>query len=227
MWSFLLPSLVGRWRVVMPEFSGSGETVDPGGRIEVDDLVAQAAGVIDALGIDRYHLAGYSLGAAAAAALAGAQGDRVRSLTLVCGWARSGPRERLQFDLWRRLFATDRDLFTRYLFSVGMTPSVLEAVGDGVEELIAMTAATIAAGTDRHAELDARLDISHRLADITAPTLVIAAALDRVLPLEHSRALAEGIADSRMVEVDHGHLFPLEAPDVLGSMLAEFFDANS
>src|SRR5207248_11327193 len=63
----------------------------------------------DLLGIERYHLSGYSLGAAAAAALAAEHGDRVRSLALVCGWARSGPRERLQFDVWQRLFAADRD----------------------------------------------------------------------------------------------------------------------
>src|SRR5207248_9129818 len=87
----------------------------------------------DLLGIERYHLSGYSLGAAAAAALAAEHGDRVRSLALVCGWARSGPRERLQFDVWQRLFAADRDLFTRYLFSVGMSPAVLEAAGEGVE----------------------------------------------------------------------------------------------
>ena len=51
--------------------------------------------------------------------------------------------------------------------------------------------------------------------------------LKRVLPLEHSRDLAAGIAGSRLEEVDHGHLFPLEAPDVLGSMLTEFFEAKS
>ena len=46
-WTLLLPSLTPRWRVVMPEFSGAGETVDDGGPLEVDVLVAQAAGVID------------------------------------------------------------------------------------------------------------------------------------------------------------------------------------
>lgn len=227
MWALLLPSLVPRWQVVMPEFSGAGETVDDGGRIEVDHLVAQAAGVIDDLGIERYHLSGYSLGAAAAAALAAEHGDRVQSLALVCAWARSGPRERLQFDVWQRLFAADRDLFTRYLFSVGMTPAVLETAGEGVEAFIALTSATLAPGTDRHAELDARLDISDRLAAITARTLVIGGTLDRVLPIEHSRDLAAGITGAKLVEVEHGHLFPLEAPDVLGAMLTEFFEANA
>src|SRR5947209_20543814 len=81
-WSMMLPSLTARWRVVMPEFSGAGETVDDGGALEVDELVAQVDGVIEALGIDRYHLAGYSLGAAIAAALAAEHGARVRSLAL-------------------------------------------------------------------------------------------------------------------------------------------------
>ena len=226
-WALLLPSLVPRWQVVMPEFSGAGETIDEGGPIEVDHLVAQAAGVIDDLGIERYHLSGYSLGAAVAAALAAEHGDRVRSLALVCGWARSGARERLQFDVWQRLFAADPELFTRYLFSVGMTPAVLEAAGEGVEAFIDMTSATLAPGTHRHAELDARLDISDRLGAIKAPTLVIGGRLDRILPLEHSRDLAAGIAGSRLEEVDHGHLFPLEAPDVLATMLTEFFEVKS
>jgi pimeloyl-ACP methyl ester carboxylesterase len=225
-WTLLLPTLTPTWRIVMPEFSGAGETVDDGAPLDVDGLVAQAAAVIDALEIERYHLAGYSLGAALAAALAAEHGDRVRSLVLVCGWATSGPRERLQFDVWQRLFLADRDLFTRYLFSVGMTPAVLEAAGENVEAFIAMTAMTLAPGTDRHADLDGRLDVAGRLARTTAPTLVIGGTLDQVLPIEHSHALAEGIAGSRLLEVDRGHLYPLEAPDELGATLAEFFAAN-
>src|SRR5882672_6759697 len=79
-WVQVTPELAARWRVLAPDF------VDPGRPLEIDDLVDQAIGVLDAAGVDRAHVGGWSLGAVAAAAVAAAQPDRVRSLTLVSGW---------------------------------------------------------------------------------------------------------------------------------------------
>src|SRR5439155_11242532 len=71
-WLLQAPALAARFRVVLPEYAGSGETPDPGRPLEVDDLVDQVAAVTDHLGLDRYHLGGWSLGAVVAAAVAAA-----------------------------------------------------------------------------------------------------------------------------------------------------------
>src|SRR5258705_9928860 len=126
-WLQVTPELAVRWRVLAPDF------VDPGRPLEIDDLVDQAAEVLDAAGVERAHVAGWSLGAVAAAALAAARPDRVRSLVLVSGWARSDAWMAFMFDGWRRLLATDPELYMRVVFNDIFTPAWFDLVGDAAE----------------------------------------------------------------------------------------------
>jgi 3-oxoadipate enol-lactonase len=218
-WVQVVPGLVDRFRVVLPDYAGGGATVDPGGPLEVDDLAAQVLAVADDVGAGRFGLAGWSLGAVVAAAVAAAAPDRVSALTLVCGWAASDARMAFTFDLWRRLLATDRELFARYTFADGASRQLFELIGEGVESLIEPTAASFSSGADRHADLDGRVDIADRLGAITAPTLVVGGVEDRWVPIEHSRHLAATIPDARLVELECGHLVLAERAAELTTLL--------
>jgi 3-oxoadipate enol-lactonase len=220
-WLQVTPAMAERHQVVMPEYAGAGATTDPGGPLELDDLVSQVLGVADAVGADRFHLAGWSLGAVVSAAVAARAPDRVRSLGLVCGWATSDARMRFTFDLWQELLRTDRELFARYAFADGATVGFFELMGEGVDALVPVTASMLAPGSERHAELDARIDIADRLAAITAPTLVVGGVEDRWVPIEHSRQLAAEVEGARLVELDCGHLVPSERAADLAALLLE------
>jgi pimeloyl-ACP methyl ester carboxylesterase len=66
-----------------------------------------------------------------------------------------------------------------------------------------------------------RDDISGRLKEISAPTLVICGHMDRAMPPDKGRLLAEGIPNSRLVEVDGAHAPNLTHPaPVNAAMLA-------
>ena len=158
---------------------GLGRDPRPGGALEVADLAHQMVAVADALGHERFHLAGYSLGAVVAAEAAAQVSARVRSLTLLCGWATTDARMRFTFDLWDRLLKADPELFARYAFADGFTVASFELFGSTIEELLPQMAASFAPGSDRQLELDQRVDIAHRLSAITAPTLVVGALDDR------------------------------------------------
>ncbi len=63
-----------------------------------------------------------------------------------------------------------------------------------------------------------------RLADIHCPTLVVAAAEDRLRSPEEASELAAGIPGARLVTIpDAGHLIPLEQPQALASAIAVIF----
>jgi pimeloyl-ACP methyl ester carboxylesterase len=220
-WAQVTPGLLERFRVVLPEYAGGGGATDGGRPLEVDDLVAQVLAVADDVGAERFGLAGWSLGAVTAAALAAVAPERVSALTLVCGWAVSDARMNFTFDLWRRLFETDRELFARYTFADGATAQLFELLGEGVEALIEPTAASFSSGSGRHAELDRRIDIADRLDAIRAPTLVVGGVEDRWVPIGHGRDLASTIAGARLVELDCGHLVPLERAAELTALLRE------
>jgi pimeloyl-ACP methyl ester carboxylesterase len=205
-WDLVRAAVPGDHRWIMVEFPGSGESSMPTAPIEVDDLVTQALAVVDHLGVDRFHVAGYSLGAVAALATAAAAPARVLTCTSLCGWATTDARMRFTFGLWRRLIATDRALFMRYAVADGFTAAAIAGLEPMLEGIVAMGADSVAPGSDAQLELDERVDIADRLGRITAPTLVLGGAEDRWVDITHSRALAESIAGARLVELPAGHL---------------------
>ena len=86
-----------------------------------------------------------------------------------------------------------------------------------------MAAASLAPGSVRQAELDGRVDIRDRVGAITASTLVVAGVHDRIIPIEHQRALASAIPSARLVELDCGHLVPTERAMELAELLTDWF----
>jgi pimeloyl-ACP methyl ester carboxylesterase len=75
-----LTALAEHFRVIAPDTRGSGATVPPGGPATFDVLTADVVGLIDALGLERVLLAGFSEGAATATLVALHHPDRVRAL---------------------------------------------------------------------------------------------------------------------------------------------------
>jgi len=216
-WLLQLPVLAARWQVVLPYYQASGE------QAEVDDLVAQVLSVADELGLCRFHLAGWSLGAVVAAVLAAAFSERVRSLALVSGWATTDAQMRFQFDFWRRLLADDPATFARYAITDGFTSRWFEQMGEGVDAVVPVIEVSLDPGSDALAALDTRVDVADRLPSITAPTLVVGGLRDRFVPVEHSRHLAELIPGAQLVELDCGHLVVSERAEELSQLLADFF----
>ena len=66
-------------------------------------------------------------------------------------------------------------------------------------------------------------DVRDRLANINAPTLVIAGELDAETPAAYSRILADGLPDAELVVLDGiGHLAVSEAPHTFNRIVRRF-----
>ena len=94
-----LPALTDRYRVILPDQPGFGqsdrpnaeELADPGITVLTRTAILET---LDFLGVDRFHLLGNSLGGAAALSIAITAPDRVSSLVLMApggGWLPTAP----------------------------------------------------------------------------------------------------------------------------------------
>lgn len=228
-WGQLMRHLTPGRSVICPDYAGSGQTRDHGGALQLDELVEQALAVADACGEVRFDLAGYSLGAVVAAAIAARYPARVRRLVLVAGFTGGADsRAALQFGLWRDLIAQDRELMARFILLTGCSPDWLAAQS---ETQLAKRAAMIVKhtrwdGMARQADLDARLDIRTELPRIQTPTRVIAGSHDQMVPAAQTEALAAGIAGADRIILPGGHLLPMEQPQALAETILAFVDAD-
>jgi pimeloyl-ACP methyl ester carboxylesterase len=209
--------------VVRPNFSGSGETRDGGGDLDVDLIADQvAAATLDAVA-GPVDMLGFSLGAVAAAAVAATRPDLVRRLVLVGGWAHStGPRDRFYFETCRALLDADRALFKRFSTLTGFSAAAVDRFGhDGLAQSLADEWPP--PGIGRQIDLGLRVDIRDLLPAITVPTLVIGFAEDAMIPVDGSRQLHAGISGSRLVEVPgEGHMDWFADPTGLVELTREF-----
>ncbi|MFC5183108.1 alpha/beta fold hydrolase [Actinomadura harenae] len=230
-WGPLIDALADRFTLLAPDLSGAGATRDSGGPIFVDDLVRQVVGAADHAGLDRFHLAGHSLGATVATAAAGTVPDRVLSLTAHAGWARTDAWMAFQFDLWARLTRLDPELQARLLQATAMGADTLRArtAYDFAAATAGFTQAVQAAGEGylRQIETDVTVDITGLLPKISAPTVVVSSTDDRVVPPHHQRHLAAAIPNARLVEVPSGHGLPFENTALFVRALTEIIDAHA
>ena len=122
------------------------------------------------------------------------------------------------------------DDFDERLTATVYSPDFRRAHG---EELAARGAAVTALPAAWYSDLEAMLvalgglDLRSRLGAIVCPVLVLAAALDEVIPVERCRAVAEAIADARFVlHETSGHALVAEEPEWLIRQALDFFAAQ-
>jgi pimeloyl-ACP methyl ester carboxylesterase len=187
------------------------------------DLVADAVGILDSLGVDSAHLVGVSMGGGLAQWLAVAHPEKVASLTLVStspGWGADLPP---MSDELRSVFAnpppepdwTDRDAVVEYIVE-GWRPYLGSLAPDEsrLRDLAGRVydrTLNIASSMQNHELLESGEGAPGRarIREIAAPTLVVHGTEDPLFPYPHAEALAREIPDARLLPLEGmGHGFP-------------------
>jgi 3-oxoadipate enol-lactonase len=224
-WGHLVPQLAEKFRVIRPNYSGSGATQDDGGMLSLEKLAKQIIAVADATESPTFDLVGFSLGAAVAAYVAAHYPARVRRLILLAGFASSADsRLSLQFGLWRNLIDHDRRAAAELIMLTGFSPAWVSA--QRLDDLHAIAEDIVTGnrwdGMRRQVELDLDLDVRACAGKIACPTLAIGCAHDHMVAPAHSRALARLIANAEYAELPSGHLAPLETPEAFLNLVQGF-----
>ncbi|MQT14565.1 alpha/beta fold hydrolase [Segnochrobactrum spirostomi] len=224
-WGHLVPDLARHWRVVRPDYSGSGETRDDGGPLGVSRLAAEVVAAAEAADAAPFDLVGFSLGAAVAMTIADEYPHLVRRVVLLGAFIDGAdPRQRMQFGLWRDLIASDRAAMARLVLLTGFSPAFLSRLGhDGIAEAISgIVSSNDWEGMARQVELDLTIDVRAAARRIEAPVLVIGCTHDHMVPPDEARAVAAQIPGARYAEMPTGHLAAIEQPDAFTALLRDF-----
>ncbi|MGW6057564.1 acetoin dehydrogenase dihydrolipoyllysine-residue acetyltransferase subunit [Streptomyces sp. NPDC055189] len=213
-WLFVQEPLAVRHTVYALDLPGHGESSKDVGDGSLASLAAVVTGFLDALGIERAHLVGHSLGGAVATAVAAGVPERVRSLTLIApagygpevdasylrGFAKAGTRRELRPHL-SKLFADD-GLVTRQLVEDLLRYKRLDGVDAALRTLLPTL---VAPGGGSALDLASLLPGSVR-------TVAVWGAQDQVIPASNAASLA-GRGAVRVLVLDGvGHMAQLEAP---------------
>ena len=90
-YAFQTPEYSKHFTCVAIDLRGAGTTDKPAGPYSTEQMADDVAGLMEALDIDRAHVAGVSFGAAAGMWLAAKYPERVASLSLHSAWAKTDP----------------------------------------------------------------------------------------------------------------------------------------
>lgn len=190
------------------------------GHHTIDDYVGEILEFMKALRLNAAVLVGHSMGGAIALETAIRYPKRVLGL----GLAGSGARLRvapaiLQSASDPSTFADTVHMINAYSYAP-QTNARLKELG---EQRMLETRSTVLYGDLLACDA---FDVMDRLSKISAPTLILCGAEDKMTPLRNSEFMRDHIAGTRLEIVPNaGHNVMLEQPNQVAEILADFLDA--
>jgi pimeloyl-ACP methyl ester carboxylesterase len=211
---------------------GMGRSGPAAEKFTIADLSKDALGLLDALGVERAHLLGISMGGMIAQELALSDPNRVRSLTLgatYCG----GPGSRLMdpadfSGLVEAMASGDRGRVIRAMWELNLSPAFREDeehFGAFAQMAEALRSPGETIGLQMRAITDH--DTSARLGGLKPPTLVIHGSEDRVLNAVNGQLIASLIPAPLELMEGVGHMFWWEQPERSAALVRDHAVAHA
>lgn len=219
LWDAQLASLVEDFRVIRYDHPGHGRSPVPDASLTVESLADGVLELLDALDLERVSFCGLSLGGMVGMALALRAPERVDRLVLCCTAAHLGPvegwYERAEVVRARGTSAIADAVLGRW-FSAPFHDTH-PGVVSGFREMLVSTPREGYAGC---CEVLADADLTVRLGEIAAPTLVLTGSEDPTVPPATGDALAASILGAEHVVLEGAaHLANVERPEAFAAAL--------
>lgn len=226
-WYQVAPKLATERRVLLVDHRSHGLSPVVAERFEVEDVGDDIVGVLDALGVGRVAIVGYSMGGAVAQTIANRHPGRVSKLVLIATFAaHSGPMARLRrigallTRAWERLTGTGTpEVRSTYLLGTGAVQrkharylweeTHRRNPEAGAEATLALL----------------RFDSTDWVGRLDAETLVIIPTADQLVPPRWQYQLAGLIPGARVVEIPGArHEVVWTHPDRVQDAIASFLE---
>jgi len=235
-WGPQVAGLGDRFRCVRFDNRGVGASTAAHDALSIEQMAGDALAVMDAQGWDRAHIVGHSMGGLIAQAVALAAPDRVRSLALLCSFARGTQATKVDLGvMWigMQMRVGTRAMRRRAAVRLVLTDSYI-ATRD-FDELHAELAAVF--GRDDMADQPAvvmkqvgamsRYDPTEQIDAIRhLPTLALTAEHDRLAKPAFTEELAERFGTEAIVLASSGHACTVQLAPRVNELLGAHWSAT-
>ena len=226
-WDGVVAHLPAGLRILRYDMRGHGLTTATEGPYYMGDLVADAAGLMESVGMKDAVFVGLSIGGVVAQGLAAERLDLLRAIVLSNTAAKIGTP-----DSWARRIATVRAegiaAIAEGILGLWFSKKFHETRAEELAGWRHMLTRTPVAGYTGCCAAMAETDLRDSTARLALPTLVLAGSEDGSTPPDLVRETAESIAGARFEVIrGAGHIPCVETPETMTALIAAFLEENA
>jgi pimeloyl-ACP methyl ester carboxylesterase len=184
---------------------GAGETDKPAGTYSMELFADDVAAFMKAIGLQRAHVSGLSLGAATGLWVAAKYPDLVKSLSLHSGWTKTDPFLKTVVEGWQSIakgLGSVTEMVVQGIFPWCFTPELYAAKPDYIDQLAAFVRSRPKQPFDAFIQQSNAViahDAAAQLGRIKAPTQITFGRYDMVTSTRFAEAMKNGIKGSELL----------------------------
>lgn len=210
-WDDIVPLLEDKFDLILPDLRGFGGSTTVDTPCTMDDFASDIAGLLDSLGIGKAAIAGHSMGGYVALAFARLFPDRVTGLGLVASQTLADPPDRKEGR-----YKSAAEVVEKGIGSV-MDAMAPKFTGDPSLQALArkvMERQNPQAYIGALKAMAERQDMTHLLASMKYPIVLVHGEADVLIPVERAREVKDAVPHALLAELPGvGHLPMLEAKE--------------
>jgi pimeloyl-ACP methyl ester carboxylesterase len=235
-WLGSLPFMEG-FRAIYYDNRGTGRSSAPEGPYSIEQMAADAAGLLDHLAIERAYVYGVSMGGMIAQELALRAGGRIGALALgctMCGGEHSKMADpeviETLIDVIQSMGRADPATWVERQLPLLFTSEWI-AANPGIRDVLVMMAPMLPPTPPETAQRAMAglfgWSTYDRLPQLRVPTLILHGDRDVIIPVENAYTLAERIPNARLHIVEGaGHGYPAQDPVGVHQIVTDFLRSH-
>jgi len=194
---------------------GAGETDKPAGVHSTELYADDANAFMQAIGVEKAHVMGVSLGAATGLWLAAKYPERVKSLSVHSGWTKTDLFIKTVVESWQvmaKALGSVTEVVIRGSFPWCFTPNLFIKQPEYIESLAAFVRSRPVQPVDAYMQQSNAViahDVESQLSKITAPTLITFGRYDMVTSVRFAEPLTNNIPHTELIVFEDASHLPI------------------
>src|SRR6266508_2597865 len=207
-YAFQVADYTKHFTCISLDLRGTGETDKPEGIYSTELFAEDVAAFMRAVGVEKAHISGLSLGAATGMWLAAKYPDKVKSLSLHSGWTKTDPFLKTVVEGWQvtaKALGSVPEMVILGIFPWCFTPELYAAKPDYIQSLAAFVRGRPAQPLDaflRQSHAVIAHDVQLHLGKITAPTQITFGRSDMLTSTRFADQMKTNILGAELIVFD-------------------------